>query len=95
MLASFANEWLKASGNNVCIVFYDTEASSSANAKMDSIEIDMIKTKRHEYVAKMARDLVYDVREKCIISKRRLCLKNLSQVDVSGFSFGKTFKKNI
>ncbi|XP_031632635.1 uncharacterized protein LOC116346619 [Contarinia nasturtii] len=48
----------------------------------------MVKTRRPEYVAKMARDLVLDIGEKCAMSTRNKCVKNLSHVDVTGFGFG-------
>lgn len=48
----------------------------------------MMKTRRFEYAAKMACDLVLGVREKCLRSGKSVCLKNLDQVDVTGFSFG-------
>lgn len=49
----------------------------------------MVQTRRLEHTAKMARDLILGVRAKCMLSRsRRRCLRNLSQVDVSGFGFG-------
>lgn len=36
----------------------------------------------------MTRDLVFGVRHKCIKSKRNYCLRDLSQVDITGFSSG-------
>lgn len=54
---------------------------------MLAIVNEMVKTGRLKYVAKMARDLVVGVQEQC--SKMNgPCLRKLSQVDVSGFSFG-------
>ncbi|XP_031637029.1 phospholipase A1-like [Contarinia nasturtii] len=76
LLSSFANEWFKASGNNICIVTYAYTTRSSRGLKMYAIVNEMVKTRRLEYVAKMAGDLV-----------AIQCL-NVSQVDVSGFSFG-------
>lgn len=67
---------------------------------MSLIISKMIKSRRLEYVAKMARDLVRTLREKCRNVKwyKRVCVKNLSQIDVSGFGFGEQyffFKKKI
>lgn len=46
----------------------------------------MVKNRRLEYVAKMARDLVLGVREKGVANRRGL--RSLSQLDISGYSFG-------
>lgn len=49
---------------------------------------EMVSTRRLEFVAKQARDLVLNVREICLESRKANCLKNMSQVEVIGFSFG-------
>ncbi|XP_031637261.1 uncharacterized protein LOC116349802 [Contarinia nasturtii] len=48
----------------------------------------MVTTQRYEHIAKLAGDFVLGVREKCVNSNRRFCLRHLSQVDVSGFGVG-------
>lgn len=47
-----------------------------------------VSSKRLEYVAKMTRDLVLNVQKKCLKSNRQSCLRHMSQVDVTGQSFG-------
>ncbi|XP_031628184.1 uncharacterized protein LOC116343978 [Contarinia nasturtii] len=88
LLRSFANEWSRRSNNNICIISYAYTTSTSKVLKMYPIVNQMVKTGRLEYVAKMTRDLVFNVRGKCLETPERRCLKNLSQVDISGFSFG-------
>ncbi|XP_031617380.1 uncharacterized protein LOC116337153 isoform X2 [Contarinia nasturtii] len=89
LLQSFAKEWFRASGKNICIALYAYKPSwmNSAHRMFDHIK-KMVKTQRLEYVAKLGRDLVLGVIQKCIASNRQQCLRNLSQVDVSGWSFG-------
>ncbi|XP_031635211.1 uncharacterized protein LOC116348367 isoform X2 [Contarinia nasturtii] len=87
-LFQFAREWFTASGNNICIVSYAYTTNPTVGLKIVPHLNKMVTTNRLEYVAKLARDLVLGVREKCVQSNRKSCLKSLSQVDVSGFSFG-------
>ncbi|XP_031635746.1 uncharacterized protein LOC116348774 [Contarinia nasturtii] len=87
-LLQYIKEWSAKSQNNICVVFYSYAMNSSEVLKMYPIVNKMVKTRRLEYVAKMARDLVFGVRAKCLATTERTCLRNLSQVDVTGFSFG-------
>ncbi|XP_031635977.1 phospholipase A1 1-like [Contarinia nasturtii] len=84
----FAKQWFEASRNNICVVSYAYTTPSTEVLKIYAIVNKMIKTRRLEYVAKMARDLVFGVRGKCLATTERTCLRNFSQVDVTGFSFG-------
>ncbi|XP_031639885.1 phospholipase A1 1-like [Contarinia nasturtii] len=88
LFSSFAGEWLEASGNNICIVTYAYTATPSIGFTKNEILDKMLTTQRYEHVAKLVGELVLGVREKCINSNRRQCLKHLSQLDVSGFGFG-------
>lgn len=49
---------------------------------------DMVRSKRLEFVAKTARDLVIGVRNYCEKNKRKTALKRMSEVDITGFSYG-------
>ncbi|XP_031631259.1 uncharacterized protein LOC116345747 [Contarinia nasturtii] len=87
LIRQFANEWSQASGNNICIVTYSYKTIPK-NSKSYAIMNEMVRTRRLEYVAKMARDLVYFVREKVRATKGKKGLNSLSKVDVTGFGFG-------
>ncbi|XP_031635215.1 uncharacterized protein LOC116348370 isoform X2 [Contarinia nasturtii] len=89
LLFRFASEWFRESKNNICIVTYcfTTKRSIGFTRSISNLG-RLVSSKRLEYVAKMARDLVLEVQRKCVTSTRRQCLRNLSQVDVTGFSFG-------
>ncbi|XP_031635219.1 uncharacterized protein LOC116348373 [Contarinia nasturtii] len=84
----FAQDWFLASKNNVCVVSYDYEIKRSIGYQMYWNLKRMVSTKRLEYVAKQARDLVLGIRHKCLETTHRQCLRHMGQVDASGFSFG-------
>ncbi|XP_031635216.1 uncharacterized protein LOC116348371 [Contarinia nasturtii] len=84
LLFDFANEWFTVSGNNVCFISYAFKKTPSSGLFNDLDK--MVTTRRFEYVAKLARDLITGIIEKG--ATRNFSLKSMSQVDVSGFSFG-------
>lgn len=48
----------------------------------------MVKTHRLQYVAKVARNLILNVRDRCMKNGAPGCLRNMSQITMLGFSFG-------
>ncbi|XP_031635213.1 uncharacterized protein LOC116348369 [Contarinia nasturtii] len=88
LLFGFAQEWFSESENNICVVSYAYTTKLSIGLQFISNLNKMVTTKRLEFVARLARDVVLGVRQKCLATPERQCLRHLSQVDVSGFSFG-------
>ncbi|XP_031635204.1 uncharacterized protein LOC116348362 [Contarinia nasturtii] len=83
----FAKEWFAASQKNICAITYAFYESTTLMNVVFHLH-DMVRTKRIEFVAKQARDLVLGVRDYCIKNKRKTSLKRMSEVDVTGFSYG-------
>lgn len=48
----------------------------------------MLKSNRLQYTAKLARNLVLNIRDRCLTMGTGGCWKHMSQVTVVGFSFG-------
>ncbi|XP_031617557.1 uncharacterized protein LOC116337272 [Contarinia nasturtii] len=80
-------EWFSVSDKNICIITYVYAKPTTLLTLLIDVN-KMVRTKRLDFVAKQARDLVLNVREKCVESGKSDCLKSMSQVDVIGFSFG-------
>nr|ACI22681.1 lipase-like protein 1 [Orseolia oryzae] len=89
LLFQFAKEWYQASGKNICIISYaySTDRTTTGFQIIKHLN-KMVKTNRLDFVAWQIRDLVSRVRFQCIRSRKKSCLNSLSQVDISGFSFG-------
>ncbi|XP_031617559.1 uncharacterized protein LOC116337274 [Contarinia nasturtii] len=85
-----AKEWFLKSGKNICIITYAYLNSCKSMFNVVQSLNKMVKTKRLEFVAKQVRDLVLNVREKCLNDTHSSvsCLKHMSQVEISGYSFG-------
>ncbi|XP_031635205.1 uncharacterized protein LOC116348363 [Contarinia nasturtii] len=83
-----AKAWFDASQKNICIFSYAYTTDPTTALKILPHVSKMVKTKRLEYVARMARDMVLAVYRRCVKYTRAPCLQSMSQVDVSGFSFG-------
>lgn len=84
-------EWSKASNSNVCYLTYAYEKSPTSIFKMCILTKRMLKSKRLQYAAKVARNLVLNIRERCEwlrIFGTNDCWSHMSQVTVVGFSFG-------
>ncbi|XP_031635206.1 uncharacterized protein LOC116348364 [Contarinia nasturtii] len=84
----FAEEWFNVSGNNICTVTYPFKKDPMTTFEWFRSLNNLVKSKRLDFAAKLARDIVLGVRDKCVQSEGRQCLRHMSQVDVSGFSFG-------
>ncbi|XP_031635208.1 uncharacterized protein LOC116348366 [Contarinia nasturtii] len=85
LLYKFAKEWFIKSKRNICIISYAFKKGSPLGIVGDLNK--MVTTKRLEFVAKLARDLVLGVRAKSPKLNGKPSLR-MSQIDVSGFSFG-------
>lgn len=81
-------EWFQKTDKNICIVTYAyiTNPTTVLNILLH-VNL-MVSDRRLDFVAKMARNLVLMVREKCYESGKKGCLKFLTQVEVVGYSFG-------
>lgn len=77
-----------ASNNNICVFTYAYIRHRTTLFNLLAHLNKMVKTKRIEFVAKQARDLVLRVRNECYETGKSSCINYLSQVDVVGFSFG-------
>ncbi|XP_031628884.1 uncharacterized protein LOC116344472 [Contarinia nasturtii] len=87
LLFKFAREWFITSGNNVCFVSYCYSDKPRTGCQAIGHLDKLVATNRLEYVAKMARDLVLNVRNQSQSSAGDNIL-HMSRVDVTGFSFG-------
>lgn len=75
------------SDKNICIITY----AYAKPTTLMTLVIDvnrMLKTKRLDFVAKEARDLVLNVRDLCSWSGKSDCFSSMSDVEILGFSFG-------
>ncbi|XP_031617558.1 uncharacterized protein LOC116337273 [Contarinia nasturtii] len=83
-------EWFSRSDKNICIITYAFLKDSVSIYNIVSHLNKMVKTRRLEFVAKQARDFVLNVRERCLNDplSSASCLKHMSQVEISGYSFG-------
>lgn len=81
-------EWFTASGQNICIIsYYYLDNPTQLHTLLPHV-FKMVRTKRLDFVAKEALNLVLKTRSKCIKSQKPNCLQHMSQVEVVGFSFG-------
>ncbi|XP_031637678.1 phospholipase A1-like, partial [Contarinia nasturtii] len=87
LLFKFAREWFITSGNNVCFVSYCYSDKPRTGCQAIGHLDKLVVTNRLEYVAKMVRDLVLNVRYQSQSSAGDNIL-HMSRVDVTGFSFG-------
>lgn len=69
--------WFTASGSNICYVTYAFDNSPTTIMNLISHMKKIVETKRFEFVAKEARDLVLKIK-----------LDDMEKVTVVGFSFG-------
>ncbi|XP_031639023.1 uncharacterized protein LOC116351105 [Contarinia nasturtii] len=87
LLFKFAREWFVTSGNNICFVSYCYLDKPRTGCQAIGYLDKLVATNRLEYVAKMARDLVLNVRYQSYFTAGNYIL-HMSRVDVTGFSFG-------
>lgn len=81
-------EWSQASNTNVCYLTYAYVKNPTGFFTIFTISGEMIKSHRLQYAAKVARDLVLDVRHHCVEIGTNDCWIPMSQITVLGFSFG-------
>lgn len=88
MIYTKFTEWSKASNSNVCYLTYAYEKSPGGIFKMCILTKRMLKSHRLQYTAKVARNLILSIRDRCLTIGNRGCWKHMSKVTVVGFSFG-------
>lgn len=81
-------EWYKASNTNVCYLTYAFGKIPSSILKRLLYVRKSVKSHRLQYAAKVARDLVLNVRHHCIQMGGIDCWKDMSKLTVVGFSLG-------
>ncbi|XP_031617553.1 phospholipase A1-like isoform X2 [Contarinia nasturtii] len=81
-------EWFIESGTNICFIAYTYQNYDISVLNTYSYLKKTLTTRRVEFVAREARDLILNVRKQCVESKKRGCLKDMSQVTMLGFSLG-------
>ncbi|XP_031617561.1 phospholipase A1-like [Contarinia nasturtii] len=84
----YAKEWFSKTDKNICIITYAYSSTSTTLFNILFHVNQMVSTKRLDFVAKQAQDLVLETKKKCEDSRRTSCLRHMSQVEVVGFSFG-------
>lgn len=82
-------EWYRASNTNVCYLTYAFGKIPSSILKRLLYVRKSVKSHRLQYAAKVARDLVLNVRHHCINRMGGIdCWKDMSKLTVVGFSLG-------
>lgn len=81
-------EWANASNSNVCYLTYAYKKFPQSYFGRLSILREMVKSHRSLYAAKVASDLVFNIRDRCIKNGTNGCWKDISQLTVVGFSLG-------
>lgn len=80
--------WAIASNSNVCYLTYAYENIPQSTFAIISTSREMVRSYRSLYAAKVASDLVVNIRNHCIKSGQFGCWVYMSKVTVIGFSFG-------
>lgn len=88
MIYSKFTEWAIASNTNVCYLTYAFENIPQSTFAIISTSREMVRSRRSLYAAKVASDLVLNIRDHCIQNGKFGCWVYMSKVTVLGFSFG-------
>lgn len=88
MMHSKFTEWAIASNTNVCYLTYAFENIPQSTFAIISTSREMVRSKRSLYAAKVASDLILNIRDHCVQNGKFGCWVYMSKVTVLGFSFG-------
>lgn len=81
-------EWANVSNSNICYLTYAFEKNPVGYTAAFRVARTMVLTHRLQYAAKIARDFILKIRDRCLTTGTHGCWKDMSQVTMLGLSFG-------
>lgn len=81
-------EWANVSNSNICYLTYAFEKNPVGYTAAFRVARTMVLTHRLQYAAKIARDFILMIRDRCVKKETAGCWKDMSQVTLLGLSFG-------
>lgn len=87
-MCSKFTEWSKVSNSNVCYLTYAYKQIPESRLKIFFASEEIVKSQRAVHTARVASDLISNIRDHCVKSGSFGCWVYMSKVTVVGYSLG-------